>query len=74
MKSANPSQCDTILKALLKRAGKWVSMPALVKASGSYNVHSRIDELRHKRGVRIENMTRQKKGSYGKTSLYRIPA
>jgi len=69
-----PSQCDTILETLLKRAGKWVSMPALVKASGSYNVHSRIDELRHKRGVRIENMTSQQKRGYSKTSHYRIPA
>ncbi len=32
-------------------------MPELVEASGSFNIHTRIDELRHRYGVEIENQT-----------------
>lgn len=48
------SQCDAILECLSNRKGEWLSMPCLVGYSGSYNVHSRISDLR-KRGHRIEH-------------------
>ena len=68
------SQCDLILDALQQAAGQWVSMPRLVNLSGSYNIHSRIDELRHTRGVRIENRTqRDEKHPRRQQSFYRIP-
>ena len=59
------SQCHKILIALQAAArdaagqthGGWVAMPTLVAVSGSYNIHSRVDELRHNHGVRIENKT-----------------
>ncbi len=51
------SQCGKILRVLQDARGEWVSMPALVLISGSYNVHSRIDELRHRHGYEIENET-----------------
>jgi hypothetical protein len=47
------SQCFRILRRL--RGRNWVTMPALVRASGSFNIHSRIDELRHVHGCRIVN-------------------
>lgn len=53
------SQCAkilTVLKAMATETDPWVPMPSLVLASGSYNIHSRIDELR-KRGYNIENQT-----------------
>lgn len=51
------SQCGKILRVLIDAKGEWVSMPALVLVSGSYNIHSRIDELRHRFGYKIENHT-----------------
>ena len=42
------SQCNKILKALLRNKGKWVTMPSLSRTSGSLNVHSRINDLRNK--------------------------
>ncbi len=48
------SQCDLILSALRNARGKWVGMLELVVISGSLNIHTRIDELRH-RGFKIEN-------------------
>ena len=51
------TQCDLILQALQAANGEWVSMPQLAAAGESLNVHSRIDELRHKRGIAIENRT-----------------
>lgn len=48
------SQCDAILGYLRYHKGEWVSMPALVSYSGSYNVHSRVADLR-KRGHKIEH-------------------
>jgi hypothetical protein len=53
--TTTPSQCDLILEALRAAAGEWVSMPQLAAAGESLNVHSRIDELRTKRGLSIEN-------------------
>jgi hypothetical protein len=55
MRLAAPTQCDLILEELTKAAGDWVSMPYLAHRSGSYNVHTRIDQLRHERGLAIEN-------------------
>lgn len=40
------SQCQLILGELLQKVGQWVPMPTLVEVSGSYNVHSRISDLR----------------------------
>lgn len=62
MRLRQNSQCSKIYEALkvasaAGTAAAWVEMPALVEASGSYNIHSRIDELRHVHGVAIENET-----------------
>lgn len=46
------SQCAKILARLKETPGQWVEMPDLVNVSGSYNIHSRISDLR-KRGERI---------------------
>jgi hypothetical protein len=62
------SQCDSILARLHWRAD-WVPMPELVECSGSYNVHSRIAELR-KRGYQIEQRS-EREGRTVKSS-YRI--
>lgn len=51
------SQCGKILAALHAAGGAWLSMPELVEISDSYNIHSRIDELRHAYGFNIENQT-----------------
>ena len=51
---AGISQADAILGQLKQRKGKWCSMPSLGRISGSYNVHSRIADLR-KRGHQIEH-------------------
>lgn len=48
------SQCDAILAKLEDCRGEWVPMPELVECSGSYNVHSRIADLR-KRGIDIQH-------------------
>lgn len=50
------SQCAKILAALNEAWPEWVTMPDLVAASGSYNVHTRVDELRG-HGHLIENET-----------------
>lgn len=57
MRLRENSQCRKIYDALLHAGGAWVTMPTLVAASGSFNIHSRIDELRHVHGVDIENQT-----------------
>ena len=51
---AGTSQCGVILDLLNTVPGGWVAMPILALKSGSYNVHSRIADLR-KRGHRIEH-------------------
>lgn len=51
------SQCAKILARLREACGEWVAMPDLVVASGSYNIHSRVDELRRVHGIAIENET-----------------
>ena len=49
------SQCEAILSELHRANGEWVAMPHLGDVSGSRNVHSRIDELRHKYRHDIES-------------------
>ena len=66
------TQNSLILETLRARRGAWVSMPELVEVSGSYNVHSRIDELR-RRGARIPPAkVVSRDGGLGKASFYRI--
>ena len=55
-RTAGQSQCAKILARLSNTPGEWVEMPELVKASGSYNVHSCISDLRA-RGHDIEQMS-----------------
>lgn len=66
------SQCDLILAALKAANGDWVSMPALHEASGSMNIHTRIDQLRHERGLVIKNQIEREKGSTRQHSSYRL--
>ena len=68
------SQNQLIIERLKQTPGEWVSMPELVQVSGSFNVHSRIDELRHKGGHAIENRTTRAPGSRRHQSSYRVPA
>ncbi len=69
------SQCDAIHKALTDASGAWVPMPYLAHLSQSLNVHSRVDELRHKRGTIIENKKeRDELNRRRNRSFYRIPA
>lgn len=69
------SQCDAIHDCLSAAKGEWVPMPHLAAVSESLNVHSRVDELRHKRGVMIENKKERDECRRRRTlSFYRIPA
>ena len=70
--TAAASQCDRILAVLTKDAGNWVPMPLLGVLSGSRNVHSRIDELRKKRGLTIDH--KQETEGRSKYSYYRLPS
>lgn len=64
------SQCDRIEQLLRERAGQWVAMPDLWRASGAMAVHSRVSDLR-KRGLVIEQ--RNERGARGAThSFYRM--
>ncbi len=65
------SQTETILAALRAYEGYFVSMQDLASASGSFNVHSRIDELR-KRGYRIENKSTRDQVTKKVSSSYRL--
>jgi hypothetical protein len=69
MEARPMSQRDRIEAALIY-AGGWVSMPDLVRCSGSYNVHSRISDLR-KRGLNIEQKL-EVLGDGTRASYYRI--
>ena len=52
------SQCALILGALQAQPGRKIEMPTLVKLSGSYNIHTRVDELRRVYGyTQIRNST-----------------
>ena len=67
------SQAALILAALQAAQGEWVSMPDLAAAGGSYNVHTRIDQLRHEGGHKIENkLTRNAQTPKRKDSFYRL--
>lgn len=52
------SQCEKILGRLQRTPGEWVPMPALVRLSGGFAVHSRIADLRQ-RGYRIDHQNRR---------------
>ena len=68
------TQCDAIHSCLTAAAGAWVPMPHLAAVSASLNIHTRVDELRRKRGVMIENKTeRDHANRHRKLSFYRIP-
>lgn len=69
----NPTQSQAILDRLQATPGEWVPMPELVALSGSYNIHTRIDELRHTRSVSIENRMTRAPGERRKQSFYRVP-
>lgn len=58
LQTAGRTQCEAILAALAVKRGQWVPMPELVATSGSYNVHSRISDLRQ-RGHEIEHRNEQ---------------
>lgn len=47
------SQNQLVLEMLVLAGGEWVSLPDLMRHSGSANIHSRVSVLR-KRGHRIE--------------------
>ena len=51
------SQCARILARLQLRPGVKIPMPDLVKVSGSFNIHSRVDELRKRGWTQIQNFT-----------------
>jgi len=72
MRISDPTQSDLILAALQEADGEWVDMPALAAASGSMNIHTRIDELRHRRGLHIENRCIRQPGSRANKSQYRL--
>jgi hypothetical protein len=63
------SQNDKILARLRETPGQWVAMPDLVLASDSFNIHSRISDLR-KRGHTIEQ--REQRDGRKIHSFYRI--
>jgi hypothetical protein len=52
--TAGTSQCDKIETILRQRAGTWVPVTELAFASGSLAVHSRINDLRTKRHLNVE--------------------
>lgn len=66
-----PTQADLILDTL-RASGGWVGMPRLARASGSWNVHSRIAQLRTERGLTIENKVERRPGSRTNLSFYRL--
>ena len=65
------SQCALVLAELQLHPGEWVPMPRLVLCSGSYNVHSRIADLR-KRGHAILHKNTRKPGSKTIQSFYQL--
>lgn len=68
------TQCELILDALKAANGEWVPMPELARMGETLNVHTRIDELRHQRGLSIENkLQRDPFNPRRKLSFYRLP-
>ena len=72
MRESHPTQTLLILEALEAKAGEWVDMPHLASISGSMNVHTRIDQLRHQHGLHIENRCLRDPGTPRKRSQYRL--
>lgn len=73
--SLGTSQCDAVLAGLEAARGEWVEMPKLAKLAGDYAVHSRVSDLRTKRGLHIEhkNVFRKLKDGRRKVlSYYRL--
>jgi hypothetical protein len=70
-KQQGASQCTIILARLQAEFGEWVSMPILGRSSRSYNVHSRISDLRN-RGHKIEHVNIQEHRKV--KSFYRLIA
>jgi hypothetical protein len=70
--NSNPSQEEKILCRLIADLGNLVSLPDLMQASGSANVHSRIAALR-RRGCQIPPAT-VVRGNDGRSkhSFYRL--
>ena len=69
--SRRNSQNSLVLAELQRRPGQWVSMPQLVEVSGSYNIHSRISELKLRGGWPLENkITYREDGT--RMSWYRL--
>ena len=69
--AAGTSQAARILTELQRRAGQWVAMPHLCRCSGSYNVHSRISDLR-RAGHCIIHENRRSRGSSLIRSFYQL--
>lgn len=64
------SQNQLVLEMLILAGGEWVSLPDLMRHSGSANIHSRVADLR-KRGHAIQWRRRQEGRRI--LSWYRIP-
>jgi hypothetical protein len=69
--AAGTSQNTRILAELQRCAGQWVPMPSLCRSSGSYNVHSRISDLR-RAGHTILQENRRTPGSKLIRSFYQL--
>jgi hypothetical protein len=73
--TSSDSQCAIILARLQQTPGQWVSMPELAHLSGSYNIHTRIDDLRHRQGYpNIENKIEYRPPGRKQFSFYCIPS
>ena len=73
MRTKDDTQCAAILARLRKDPGQWVSMPDLVHVSGSYNVHTRVDEIRHRLGQPVECKIERMSDTRRQFSFYRVP-
>ena len=69
---ASATQNHLIIARLQATPGQWVPMPELADCSGSYNIHTRIDEIRRTTVHRVENRLERAPGSTRKLSFYRI--
>lgn len=70
--TANVSTQADIILDTLRASGGWVAMPQLACCSGSWNVHSRIAQLRGERGLQIENKVERRPGTRTHLSFYRL--
>ena len=67
-----PTQASAILERLEQTPNEWVPMPELVRVSEAYAVHSRIAELRKKRGKTILHENRSIPNSRKLASYYKL--